>query len=157
MAIDIYPTELSEAPENVEFEIWDLNERLIPQYTRGYYDLVHSRCVGPGIRRDRWPTYLRDLRSLLSRGGWVQCAEFYYNIQSDSGRLRETHELYRWGQGYRAAMDRDRDPRIGISLGEKLTQAGFIDVETRTYHIPIGDWPAGTFPRFYSLLGRDEV
>jgi hypothetical protein len=143
-AVDIYPTELSEAPDNVIFELWDLNERLIPEYSPGYYDFIHSRCVGPGIGKDRWPGYFRELFALLKRGGWVQCAEYYYNIQSDSGRLQEDHDLYQWGHAYRAAMTRaDRDPRIGLGLGEKLTQAGFSDVQTRTYQIPIGDWHTG--------------
>jgi hypothetical protein len=99
--------------------------------------------VGPGIHKDRWNTYIRELKRLLKHGGWLQCAEYYYNVQSDSGRLTENQELYRWGQGYRAAMERDRDPRVGRTLGDKLRHAGFTDVNTRSFHIPIGDWPTG--------------
>ena len=86
---------------------------------------------------------------MLKHGGWAQCAEFYYNVQSDNGRLTERHELYRWGQAYRSAMDRDRDPRVGRSLGDKLIQAGFTDVHTRTYRIPIGDWSTGNAGFFF--------
>src|ERR1700712_5027166 len=127
----------------MDCEIWNLNDPLRPTYRSNYYDLIHSRCVGPGINKDRWRGYIADIVRLLRRGGWVQCAEFYYNIQSDSGRLTESHALYRWGQGYRAAMERDRDPRIGRTLSDKMRQAGLSDVSSRTFHIPIGDWPTG--------------
>jgi hypothetical protein len=133
--------------------VWNLNEPLIPTYRAGHYDLVHSRCVAPGIRKGRWPEYIRELRRLLKHGGWVQCAEFYYNVQSDSGRLTEHHELYRWGQAYRSAMDSDRDPRVGRSLGEKLNHAGFTDVHTRTFRIPIGDWHTGMLVCFFHPIG----
>lgn len=128
--------------------MWNLNDPLIPTYRASYYDLVHSRCVGPGIRKSRWSDYIKELKRLLKHGGWVQCAEFYYNVQSDNGRLTERHELYRWGQAYRSAMDRDRDPRVGRSLGDKLIQAGFENVHTRTHRIPIGDWPTGMLVSF---------
>jgi hypothetical protein len=116
----------------------------MPTYNAGYYDLIHSRCISPGLRKNRWPRYLQELRRLLNRGGWAQVSEFYYNIQSDSGRLTETNELFRWGQVYRTLMESDRDPRVGRTLGDKLREAGFVDVQTRTFHVPIGDWPTGT-------------
>lgn len=70
-------------------------------------------------------------------------AEFYYNIQSDSGRLRPEHSIHRWGVTYRGLMEGDRDPRAGHSLEQKLRDAGLHDIHTRLFQIPIGDWPTG--------------
>ncbi|KAI4163323.1 MAG: hypothetical protein LQ342_003058 [Letrouitia transgressa] len=34
------------------------------------FDVVHSRLVGGGINRTRWPNYLRDIKRVLKPGGW---------------------------------------------------------------------------------------
>jgi len=70
-------------------------------------------------------------------------AEYYYNIQSDTGRLGEDHAMYKWGVTYRALMEVDRDPRIGRHLVDKLRNAGLHDIHSRSYRIPIGPWPRG--------------
>jgi hypothetical protein len=138
----------------MECEIWNLNEPLRPTYKSSHYDLIHSRCVGPGIHKDRWRGYIGDMARLLKHGGWLQCAEFYYNIQSDSGRLTEQHALYQWGHGYRATMESDRDPRVGRTLGDKLRHAGLVDMHTQTFQVPIGDWPTGMlWQNFVGMVG----
>ncbi|KAF2145231.1 uncharacterized protein K452DRAFT_316320 [Aplosporella prunicola CBS 121167] len=143
-AIDLYPAaELpDDQPDNLECEAWDLNQTLTPTYKPNYYDLVHSRLVAPGIKKERWRTYLRDIFRLLKRGGWVQMAEFYYIIQSDSGMLTDEHALMQWSNAYRHITERDRDPRIGRHLGQMMRTAGLADVQEVTYRMPIGGWPA---------------
>lgn len=142
-AIDIFPADLPDAPDNLACEVWDLNETLSPTYPSNYYDLIHSRCVAPGIKKDRWRSYLRDLKRLLRSGGWVQLVEYYYIIQSDSGQLTAEHALQQWSDGYRAAMEQDRDPRVGRHLANMLTTAGYTEVQERSYRVPLGGWPAG--------------
>jgi hypothetical protein len=72
--------------------------------------------------------------------------EYYYNIQSDTGRLTDNHAMHRWGVTYRATMEYiDRDPRIGRTLADKLRNAGLHDVHARTFQIPIGPWPRGEY------------
>ena len=116
---------------------------MLEQYDENYYDLVHSRCVGPGIKKNRWPRYVRELAKLAKRGGWVQLAEFDYNIQSDSGRLTDDHNIYKWGRLYRAVMETDRDPRVCRRLGSMLRDARLTNIESCTFQVPIGDWPTG--------------
>jgi hypothetical protein len=116
---------------------------MTPTYRANHYDLVHSRCVGPGIHKDRWRSYVRDLARLAKRGGYVQCVEWYYNVQSDSGRLKEENYIYKWGDAYRSAMQTDRDPRIGRTLTDKMRDAGLTDVQSRSFRVPIGDWSDG--------------
>lgn len=143
--IDVYPTnELpDDQPDNLEIEAWDLNQPLTPTYKPNEYDLIHSRLVAPGIKRDRWRGYIRDIVRLLKRGGWVQMAEFYYIIQSDSGMLTDDHALMQWSNGYRYTMERDRDPRVGRHLGQLMRAAGLVDVQEVTYRMPIGGWSTG--------------
>jgi hypothetical protein len=152
-------------PDNLELEFWDLNQPLTSTYRSNSFDLIHSRCVGPGIKKGRWSSYIRDLARLLKRGGWVQMVEYYYNIQSDTGRLTDNHAMYKWGVTYRATMELiDRDPRIGRTLAEKLRNAGLHDVHSRTYQIPIGPWAGGEYDitpalkhTFVAVVRRDPL
>ncbi|KAK7522516.1 S-adenosyl-L-methionine-dependent methyltransferase [Phyllosticta citriasiana] len=141
-AIDLYPApELpDDQPDNLECEVWDLNEPLVPSYKPNTYDLIHSRFVAPGIKKHRWPGYMRDMCRLLRPGGWVQTVELYYIIQSDSGLLTDGHALMQWSNGYRYSMDSDRDPRAGRNLGQLMRNAGLEDVNEVTYRLPIGGW-----------------
>jgi hypothetical protein len=143
-AIDIFPADLPDQPENLDCEIHNLNEPLYPVYNDTRFDLIHSRCVAPGINIDRWQPYINDLALLLRRGGYLQCAELYYNIQSDSGRLTDEHSTYHWYQKYQTgAAQLNRDPRVGRKLRDMFNNAGLVDVRQRFFRIPIGDWQAG--------------
>ncbi|KAF2395718.1 S-adenosyl-L-methionine-dependent methyltransferase [Trichodelitschia bisporula] len=156
-AIDIWPADIADEPDNLSLEVWNLNESLIPTYKPNHYDFIHSRCVGPGIHTDRWRGYVHELARLLKRDGWLQMAEFYYNIQSDSGRLTDQHALHQWGANYRAALERDRDPRVGRSLVEKLRQAGLREVQHRMFQVPIGAWPTDPTQRRIGELNLDNI
>jgi hypothetical protein len=143
-AIDIFPAELPDQPDNLECEIHNLNEPLHERYGDIRFDLIHSRCVAPGIRTDRWQGYINELARLLTRGGWLQCAELHYNIQSDSGRLTEEHSTYHWYQYYRGGMEQlNRDPRIGRKLKHMFQEARLVNIQDRFIRIPIGDWRRG--------------
>jgi hypothetical protein len=123
-----------------------MNDPLMPTYEneKDRYDLIHSRCIGPGIKKSRWPGYLRDLRRLLRRNGWVQLVEYHYIPQSNSGRLTDDHSLQKWGLAFRGVMDQlDRETRIGPNLANKLRDAGFRDVQSQIFNVPIGNWPTG--------------
>jgi hypothetical protein len=151
MAYDIYPVDLSDGPENITAQICDLNDRIRLSDGEEPFDFIHSRCVSAGIKKNRWDSYIRDLKYLLRPGGWVQLAEYYLNFQSDNGRLIENqHCLRRWSQMYLKVMDEhlDRDPRIGRKLADKLRNQRFRHVRSKQIQIPIGSWHTGKFASF---------
>ncbi|OCL10457.1 S-adenosyl-L-methionine-dependent methyltransferase [Glonium stellatum] len=139
-AIDIYPAELPDQPDNLDCEVWNLNEPLIPTYPANTYDLIHSRFLAPGIKRTRWPDYVKDLKRLLRPNGWVQMVEYYYNFQSDSGLLTDGSAIRRWYEYYRSAMEVERNPRVGSSLQGLMRSANLVDVQGLQYSLPIGPW-----------------
>jgi len=54
------------------------------------------------------------MKLLLRPGGWLQMAEYYPLIQSDSVRLTEQAAVWRWWVAYESSMGRlNRDPRVG--------------------------------------------
>ena len=123
--------------------MWNLNDPLTPTYQANTYNLIHSRFVAPGIKRTRWLDYVKDLRRLLRRNGWVQMVEYYYNFQSDSGLLTDDHAIRKWYTYYRRAMETERDPRVGSRLQDLMRNAGLVDVQGLQCNLPIGPWSTG--------------
>ncbi|KAF2733005.1 S-adenosyl-L-methionine-dependent methyltransferase [Polyplosphaeria fusca] len=142
--IDIYPILITDQPENLILYGYNLNDRLNdPEvFQRNAYDLIHSRFVGPGIKKNRWASYVRDMKPLLRPNGWLQMVEYYPNIQSDSGRLSPQSALTRWFQAYARAMEdySDRNPRVGQRLQQYMLDAGLRDVGGTAINLPIGAW-----------------
>ncbi|KAF8437377.1 S-adenosyl-L-methionine-dependent methyltransferase [Terfezia claveryi] len=125
-------------PYNFWFQIDDLNKPFT--FQEGDFDFVHSRCVGPGLDRTRWDTYVRDCFRVLKPGGWLQMVEFYYNVQSDNGSLTDSHALRRWSDMYLRANDQSRDLRAPLRFRTLFDQAGFVDVETRMIPVHLSGW-----------------
>jgi hypothetical protein len=137
---------VADQPENLSLCSYNLNDRLNdPEVFKARaYDLIHSRFVGPGIKRNRWLSYIEDMRMLLRPGGWVQIAEYYLNIQSSNGSLPDTSALRRWWLAYAGAMESlHRAPRIGQRLQQLLMEARLSDVRVDAIPLPIGGWNSG--------------
>lgn len=137
---------ISDQPENLNLCGYNLNDRLNdPEvFQARAYDLIHSRCIGAGIKSARWPSYLQDMKLLLRPGGWVHIVEYYLNIQSSSGMLTDESAIRRWWTEYADAMSRmDREPRIGTRLQHLFVEARLGDVKIDTIQLPIGNWDQG--------------
>lgn len=137
---------IADQPENLNLCGYNLNDRLNdPEvFQARAYDLIHSRCIGAGIKSNRWTSYIRDMKLLLRPNGWIQIVEYYLNIQSSSGRLTDESAVRRWWLKYSEAMSRmNRDPRIGNRLQSLFTEARLGDVRVETIQLPIGDWETG--------------
>lgn len=144
--VDIYPLLVADQPDNLTLCGYNLNERLRDPdvFQSRAYDLIHSRFVSPGIKGNRWASYIQDMKVLLRPGGWIQLMEYYPLIQSDSGRLTDEAAVRRWWLSYEASMRRlQRDPRIGRRLHDLLIQSGYRDVVVEVEHLPIGGWHPG--------------
>ncbi|KAF2094054.1 S-adenosyl-L-methionine-dependent methyltransferase [Rhizodiscina lignyota] len=139
-AVDIWHADLPDQPDNLDCEHWNLNDPLTPTYKRDHYDFIHSRCVSPGIKKDRWRSYVRDIYRLLRRGGWAQLVEYYFIVQSDNGRINDDNPISQWGTCYRRSMEGDRDPRAGRHIRQLMRDSGFSDVQEQIFHVPIGSW-----------------
>ncbi|KAJ4313021.1 hypothetical protein N0V94_007148 [Neodidymelliopsis sp. IMI 364377] len=156
-AVDVYPMLVADQPENLNLCGYNLNDHLNdPEiFQARAYDLIHSRCIGAGIKSNRWTSYIRDMKLLLRPNGWIQIVEYYLNIQSSSGRLTDQSAVRRWWLAYAEAMSRmNRDPRIGTRLQHLFTEARFADVRIETIQLPIGDWEADPVK---ANMGRDTV
>ncbi|KAF2159335.1 hypothetical protein M409DRAFT_30211 [Zasmidium cellare ATCC 36951] len=134
-----------EDEELVQFEKkrWNLNVSFRtsrdPDLRPETYHLINSRVLTDGINSSRWPDYVKELKSLLKPGGWLQMVEVHCLFQSDSGQT--AHYLERWWQYYQDTMNRmGKDPRVGSKLGSLMRDAGFERIQYSVERLPIGRW-----------------
>ncbi|KAL8769744.1 MAG: hypothetical protein Q9209_004360 [Squamulea sp. 1 TL-2023] len=78
-------------PDNFVAQLDDINRPFT--FGANSFDFVHSRLVGGGINKNRWQTYLQDIKRVLKPGCWVQMVELYYMCQSDNGSITDSHPL----------------------------------------------------------------
>ena len=136
------------------------------------FDLVNSRLLAEGINADRWPSYIKELRQVLKRGGWLQMVEVQLHFQSSTGRLSDNSNLTRWWQWYTHGMQlMNKNARIARDLGGLLTAEGFENVRSLSLDLPIGGWNTSmrwpkcvprnihllTFAPDQASLGRDNL
>lgn len=157
IGLDIFPMNVPDQPENLELIAYNLNDPLRDPdiFARDKFDLIHSRFVSPGIKARRWATYIRDMKLLLRRGGWVEIMEYYPLIQSHNGRLTDDSAVRRWWESYKTAMSNmDRNPRIGQQLSQLLIDNGYRDVGVDVESLQIGGWSQDPEE---ANLGRESV
>ncbi|KAH8194844.1 hypothetical protein TruAng_010997 [Truncatella angustata] len=127
------------SPPNLYQYQCDLNEAI--PYDNGYFDFVHSRMVNGGINTNRWSQYIREIKRVLVRQGWVQLIEVYFNAQCPGGDYPSNGALRQWSSKYMEAMEQlEKDPRVGMRLGAMLRSAGFVDVEETCVELPMCNW-----------------
>ncbi|PYH45120.1 class I SAM-dependent methyltransferase [Aspergillus saccharolyticus JOP 1030-1] len=144
IGVDISPQMSPDfAPDNLWFQVDDLNRSFT--FPSDNFDLVHSRMLATGIDRDRWPSYIRDIKRVLKPGSWVQMVEMYFNVQSDNGSLTESHALRQWSTKFMQSLNDKKDLRVGTRLKELLLAAGMDHVDARMIPLPLSGWP--TEPR----------
>ncbi|ODH37363.1 hypothetical protein ACO22_02638 [Paracoccidioides brasiliensis] len=156
IGVDISPhMKPDDTPENLWLQVDDLNRTFT--FPPNHFDLVHSRLIASGLNSQRWPRYIQDIKMTLRPGGWVQMAELYLNVQSDNGTLTDAHALRQWSLKYARAIQDVKDPRVGMRLGQFLSSAGFVNVETKLLNIPLSPWSNDVRMREVGAMNRTNV
>lgn len=97
------------------------------------------------IRNPRPQMHLtyRMQNSVTKRGGWVQMAEIYFNVQSDNGSITDRHALREWSRRYMRALEDLKDLRVAPRLAGLMTAAGLQEVDMRMIQLPLSAWSSG--------------
>ncbi|KAL3712368.1 hypothetical protein TMatcc_001067 [Talaromyces marneffei ATCC 18224] len=142
IGVDISPhMQPLDIPDNLWLQVDNLNRPFT--FPSRHFDLVHSRLVASGLDRSRWSSYVRDLVRVTKRGGWVQMAEIYFNVQSDNGSITDRHALREWSRRYMRALEDLKDLRAAPRLASLMTAAGLEDVDMRMIQLPLSAWSSG--------------
>jgi hypothetical protein len=77
---------------------------------------------------------------VLKPGGWLQCVEFYYNIQSDNGSLTDNHALRQYSSTFLRAMEGRKDLRAALRLETMMRDTGLVEIGSRMIPLPLNGW-----------------
>ncbi|KAH8663695.1 methyltransferase domain-containing protein [Tricladium varicosporioides] len=135
--VDLSPIQPSWVPPNVRFIVDNL-ESLWP-YPRRHFDYIHSRYIVMAIRE--WPKLIRQALTHLKPGGWMEMQEIHPRPYCHDASMPPDHlvaEYYLVSDGL-ASLGVNSDATT--LLADMMRDAGFINVTTRTFPMPIGGWP----------------
>ncbi|KAM0237044.1 hypothetical protein ACHAP5_009142 [Fusarium lateritium] len=135
---DLSPCQPEWVPPNVRFEIddavmewtWEPNE----------FDFIHIRYIFGAIKD--WTALFREAYRCCAPGGWVQSAEADVEFRCDDGTIDKEPNL----KLYKKLFE-EGGKILGNSFfvyDQQVTgfeEAGFEEIKTVDYKIPVGDWP----------------
>jgi hypothetical protein len=148
LGVDLSPIQPAQVPPNCEFLIDDCEQDWIYQTQ---FDYIHTRAMVAAIKN--WGRFFEQAHVNLKPGGYIECQELVFPIRCmEPDVTAENSPLVRWSSLFLEAAS-----KIGIdgagprTLSPKLRDAGFVDINLKTFKWPIGKWGKGAK---FKLLGR---
>ncbi|CCC05061.1 unnamed protein product [Sordaria macrospora k-hell] len=144
VGVDLSPIQPVMSPENVEWWIDDVEDEEENFFeTEGYdYDFVHARYLLPMVVDPAG--IIRKCFDHLKPGGWIETQDFHPQIRSDDNSI-PAKEMYPPGQLMDLAniawAHAGTDYRVTPQIGEMMKEAGFVNVTSRQFKVPLGPWP----------------
>lgn len=145
--IDLSPIQPAWTPPNCHFVVDDVED----DWSEGpnHFDFVHIRCMMGSVKD--WPALYRQAYDRLQPGGWIQHLDMSIIFTSDDGSVGPGHIMSEWSQTF---ID------VGESVGKTflitsratqlIEEAGFQDVETKWFKVPVGIWPKDRVSRRFA-------
>lgn len=139
---DISAVQPGWVPPNCVFQIDDA--QLDWTFREDYFDLVHTRYLYGAI--DDWPRFYEQAYRHTRPGGWFEHVDFDLETRSENPNAPQAivDTFRKWANLFfdagRRAGRTFEFPREG-RMEKQLAEAGFVDIEHRTWKLPIGGWP----------------
>jgi SAM-dependent methyltransferase len=145
---DLSPIQPQQVPPNCEFLIDDCEQEWI---FHNRFDYIHTRAMVAAVKN--WSRFFEQAYANLKPGGYLECQELVFPIRCmDPGVTTENSPLLRWSSLFiEAAVKIGLDATGPRHFAPKLRDAGFVDVNLKTYKWPVGKWAKGAK---FKLLGR---
>ncbi|KAF9564172.1 S-adenosyl-L-methionine-dependent methyltransferase [Agrocybe pediades] len=156
-AFDIVPIATRYPPDNVLFEMHDVNS--IPfRWRDGTFDVVNARDIAMAVHDYR--PVLQEAARLLRPGGlfisyeWAPYPPINPNIPHTPDYIPAITRLH---SSVNAAFHRTRNMRIlGDQVPRYIVEVGaFTNITATQYLIPIGDWPTDATQKEIGLLSLE--
>lgn len=147
--IDIVPIATRHPPDNVHFEMANVNEPL--RYSNGAFDFVHARSISMAVYN--YPALLDQVARVLRPGGLFLACEWGRTIAMANGgdpRMLAPRSCAFFGAISQTLSQRRIYPIAGNVQQWLVASNMFNHVRPHRYEMPVGHWP--TDPR-QSALG----
>ncbi|EFR01251.1 hypothetical protein MGYG_04255 [Nannizzia gypsea CBS 118893] len=135
---DLSPTQPSlRVPPNLKFIVDDVEDEW--GYENSPFDYIHGRFLIASIRN--WPRLIQQSFNCTKPGGWVEFQDWDGTIRSDDDTLKGT-DLFKLQETVKEAfIEIGINSNPGAECGSWLKDAGFINITTQKYKVPLGTWP----------------
>lgn len=152
--VDLSPIQPVWLPPNVEFIVDDIEEEWTDCCN---FDYVHSRVVFACLKDP--PKVINMAFRNLKPGGWIEFCEFLPVVGCDDDTVRPDNALLKFYDLMRQAFLRQYGMDITYieKVPSKLEQTGFINIQRKIFHLPIGDWPKETHLRTIGVYMREII
>lgn len=155
VATDLSPIQPTDVPPNLEFQIDDFT--LPWTFSKNTFDFVHARCIYGSVAD--YPSLYSSVLDHLKPGGWFEQTEISVIPKSEDDSIKGT-SLESWGPiAWESGEKFGKSFKIAEESRDIMENAGFVNVQRKTFKWPIGPWPANRKMKeigAYNRLGWDE-
>ncbi|KAM5349565.1 hypothetical protein ACJ41O_006070 [Fusarium nematophilum] len=152
---------LSVAPESTRYwnrdsEIEDCTQEWT--FREDSFDYIHMRYLVGSVQD--WFALYRQAYKVCKPGGWIESYEGIPRMDSDDGTVSEDTAMYAWGKTFiEAGKNINRSfTVVDENLQEEgMRAAGLVDIESRTFKIPIGQWAKDPALRHIGLFAQSTL
>ncbi|KAK3991297.1 S-adenosyl-L-methionine-dependent methyltransferase [Cladorrhinum sp. PSN332] len=135
--LDLSPIQPVWVPSNVEFIVDDIED----EWVHGdNWDFAHFRVVNVVLKdNDR---VLTKVLQNLKPGGWVEIQDMYPMAYSDDDTLPADYAPSKFYSLVQTVFAEHYGFEVMIldNLVERLERLGFVNVQKKVYHMPLGEW-----------------
>ncbi|KAF2088509.1 hypothetical protein K490DRAFT_22003, partial [Saccharata proteae CBS 121410] len=117
-------------PKNVSLHLQNLLEPF-PESVVGSYDVVHASLLVCGLRGDEWEPAVRNLKTLLKKGGWLFWLETSHSTATSVPPSRAYQKVLELEYEFGKMMGRDN--RFFHKLPTYFRNAGLVDVDKKDF------------------------
>ncbi|KXX78888.1 Malonyl-[acyl-carrier protein] O-methyltransferase [Madurella mycetomatis] len=135
--VDLSPIQPHWVPPNVEFIVDDIEDEWVHDKD---YDFVHLRFVNTVIKNNA--ALFDKILQNLKPGGWVEIQDIYPKASSDDGTVPPDYPLNK----FYSTLGGILQERYGFDfwvvhqLPELLQRLGYVNVQKKVFHMPVGAW-----------------
>ncbi|KAG4422174.1 hypothetical protein IFR04_004680 [Cadophora malorum] len=151
LGVDLSPIQPNWVPPNVRFMVDDVESPWLKP--PNYYDYIHSRHTVMAIRD--WPLLMKRALEHLKPGGWMEMQEIHHHPYCHDGSMPPDHPVAQyWVLIHDALANLGVNFNATLLLENMMREAGFVNVSTRIFHVPIGTWPKNKVLKLVGLYWR---
>ena len=141
--VDLSPIQPDWAPENVKFEIDDIEDEWT--WPENHFDLIYSKTMLVGGIKN-YKKYFEQAFRHCAPDGYFECLEMTTNIKSDHRQIAPDNAIVRWTKLLKQGIQQ-MGSNLNVNFDEissLMREVGFVDVEVKPFKVPIGTWPANS-------------
>ncbi|KAF8850351.1 S-adenosyl-L-methionine-dependent methyltransferase [Acephala macrosclerotiorum] len=154
LGIDLSPIQPAWVPPNVKFMVDDAESPwLHPPDT---FDFVHIRHMNSSVKN--WPKLLTEAYNHTKPGGWIELQELLFTLNCDDDTMKDDYPSERFLQLIKEGLAVFGVDLLAVTRNAQLLRdAGFVNVETKIFKIPLGVWPKNRTMKIIGLYLRNVI